>query len=258
MTDAGRWFKVFRPRAGARARLVCLAHAGGSAAAFRGWAELLPPEVELLALRYPGRLDRFGEPVPESMGGLVAEVVAALLPLDDLPLTLLGHSMGAVVAYEATALLERRHALTPRLLVVSGREAPSCAHPEAVSSHDDDALLARFRALGSIGPDVFADPDLRELLLPILRADCRLMESYRPDPAATVATPIVAYVGDRDPGCSVAQARAWAAATTGPFELRVFPGDHFYFASCLAEVTRDLSERVLPPAARGKAGEGRS
>jgi surfactin synthase thioesterase subunit len=64
------------------------------------------------------------------------------------------------------------------------------------------------------------------------------------DRRAIVGTPIVAYVGDRDPGCTVAEAGGWSAATTGTFELQVFPGDHFYFGSCLAEVMGDLSERI--------------
>lgn len=242
MTSAGPWFRVFRPVARPRARLVCLAHAGGTAAAFQGWAELLPPDVELLAVRYPGRLDRFLEPVPGSMAELVGEIVGGLLPLADVPVSLFGHSMGAVVGFEAVRLLEREHGVRPRLLVVSGREAPSCPQPLVPSTADDETLLAAFR--GYVGDDVFANPELVELMLPILRADCRLMETHRFDPAATVAAPIVAYVGDSDPGCTVEEARPWAAATTDWFELRVFPGDHFYFASCLLEVARDLSSRL--------------
>jgi pyochelin biosynthesis protein PchC len=243
MSGAGPWFRVFRPVARPRARLVCLAHAGGTAAAFQGWAELLPPDVELLAVRYPGRLDRFLDPVPGSMAELVAEVVAALLPLAGVPVSLFGHSMGAVVAFEATRLLERDQGVRPRLLVVSGREAPSCPQPLVPSTADDETLLAAFR--GHVGADVFANPEFVELVLPILRADCRLMETHRIDPAATVVAPIVACVGDRDPGCSVEEARPWALATTGAFELRVFSGDHFYFASCLPEVACDLSARLV-------------
>jgi pyochelin biosynthetic protein PchC len=212
--------------------------------AFRDWAGLLPADIELVAVRYPGRLDRLAEPMPASVSELAASIVAALQSLGDVPIALFGHSMGAIVALEMTALLDRRGAPAPRILFVSGREAPRCARPAPLQTEDDATLLARCRELGTMGPDVLADPELCELVLPVLRADHRLIEAHRPDPGATVTAPIVAYVGDRDPGCSLAEAGAWSAVTTGAFDLRVFPGDHFYFTSCLAEVVGDLSGRV--------------
>ena len=48
-----KWISRPRPNPRARLRLFCIAHAGGGASAFRGWADALPPEVStIIRLRF--------------------------------------------------------------------------------------------------------------------------------------------------------------------------------------------------------------
>ena len=72
------WLHGFAPRPAARARLFCFGHAGGSAAVFRKWAELLPADVEMLAVQLPGRGGRLSEPVVDSIPALVERLLPAL------------------------------------------------------------------------------------------------------------------------------------------------------------------------------------
>ncbi|MGW0593044.1 thioesterase II family protein [Streptosporangium sp. NPDC002607] len=67
---------------------------------YRPWAALLPPEIELWGIQYPGREDRFEDPPVDRMDELVTAVTDALVPLLDRPYALFGHSMSSAVAWE--------------------------------------------------------------------------------------------------------------------------------------------------------------
>ena len=207
-----------------RARLVCFPHAGGSANFFLPWRSAVPADVELLAVQYPGRQDRFGEPPVSDMAGLVDGLLPDLDALDGPPTVFLGHSMGASVAYECV----RRLAGKPALLVVSARPAPGLPAPDEPYVGDDEEMLARLEKLGGLQVEALAHPELREVVLPVLRADYRLIETYRPEREARVDVPVLAAVGDRDPEVAVADVQAWQESTTGEFTLEVFDGDHYY------------------------------
>ncbi|WP_418959843.1 thioesterase II family protein [Streptomyces tritici] len=224
----GRWLRRLRPLPAPRIRLVCLPHAGGTAGAFRDWAEALPDDVELVAVQYPGRQDRFAEPCVPAMGPLADSVAQVLLPLFDRPVALLGHSMGAALAYEVTLRLEALYRARPRWLFVSGHGSPlSPRSGRDLHLRDDEAMVQGLLELGGMDPGLVAEPELLALLLPSFRADLTLIETYRPAGSRPVTVPLTAYVGDADPGVPVAHAAAWSDLTSAEFSLRVFPGDHF-------------------------------
>ncbi|MFG2353520.1 thioesterase II family protein [Streptomyces sp. NPDC048521] len=210
-------------------RLVCFPHAGGSASFYFPYAKLLRPEIEVLAVQYPGRQDRRGEPCLDRIATLAdraAEVLRVRRP--DERLAFFGHSMGAAVAFETARRLERGPGPRVLRLFASGRRAPSVFRPEFVHRKDDDGLVAELQALSGTDPALLADPEVRALVLPTIRSDYRAIESYRCEPGASVACPVTVLIGDADPRVSVADARAWEGHTSGGFDLRVLPGGHFY------------------------------
>ncbi|WP_434739398.1 thioesterase II family protein [Micromonospora sp. SH-82] len=229
-------------------RIFCFPHAGGSASAFRSWCGLVPPQAELVAVQYPGRENRFVEPLVDRMPDLVAQF------LDELDLTgsfvLLGHSMGAAVAYELAQELRRRGREGPQRLVACARQAPTDLRPGQVHRGDDETLVAELRRLGGTHPEVLADPDLRRTVLDIVRNDYRLAETYAPRPAPPLDCPVSVFVADADPECSAADAAGWAGMTTGPTEVQVFPGDHFFLVPQRRRVVAALMSALdLPTAA---------
>ncbi|CAL9516251.1 Thioesterase PikA5 [Streptomyces sp. enrichment culture] len=242
------WLRRYAAASGRppRLRLVCFPHAGGNAQLFHGWPAHLPDDVELLAVRYPGRQERLAEPCVRDMDELADAVTAALLPLLDRPVALFGHSMGSSVAYETALRLESRHGVVPRRLFVSARSAPHRARPTGLHLRDDDELIAGVRRLGSLGSEVYDIPELRELLLPALRADYRLIEDYRPAaPPVPTGAPVTACLGREDPGCDPDAVLAWSELTrAGDFDLRTYPGDHFYLAAREAELVADITKAL--------------
>jgi pyochelin biosynthetic protein PchC len=240
------WFRRYRPLPAPAARLVCFPHAGGGASFFRRWAEDLPSGpagVELLAGQYPGREERLAEPPATDLPALAGSFVAALGRHRDRPVALLGHSLGAAVAYEVAHQLQATPAGPPALLVVSGRPAP--ADPgRLVHRMGDDAIWAELGRAGGTDPRLLASPELRALLLPVLRADYRLSETYRPAGRPALRCPILACGGEEDPDLDPALLSGWAARTAAGTEVRTYPGDHFFLTrhrrALIGEVIRKL------------------
>ncbi|REE95066.1 thioesterase II family protein [Thermomonospora umbrina] len=232
--------RSFAPRVRPSLRLFCLPHGGGGASAFAAWADALPPWLELWAVQYPGREDRFGDPFPADLDALVAALAEDVEPLTDLPYGLFGHSMGATVAYELAHELIARDRPAPEHLLVSAREAPHDERGGRVHLLDDTDLMAELDRLGGTDPEVFEDEEVRALILRYVREDYRLIENYEPRHYPPLECPITALLGDADPDLTPAEAERWRQVTTGSTELRVFPGGHFYLVPQRDAVLRAL------------------
>ena len=240
------WLRVFRPVPEPAVRLVCFPYAGGSAAAFRLLARELPPDVEVVAVQYPGRQDRQQEPSLTSIDALAEAVLPELDAYTDRPLALLGHSMGALVAFETARRLEAA------TLIVSGRQGPSAPRPPRPGPLDDAAVIALVRRLDGPGARAIDHPQIRRLALPSLRADFGAVAAYTHRPAR-LACPVTALTGADDPHVPEPEVRAWERETTGPFALHVLPGGHFFlhedvkaYATAVGAALSDL--RAAPAA----------
>ncbi|WP_330456382.1 thioesterase domain-containing protein [Streptomyces sp. NBC_00820] len=242
----GTWLRCPRPRPGAALRLVCFPHAGSGAGAFRAWPDLLPPWLEQLTVQYPGREDRFGEPLVTEMSAMAEGVADEIARLDGTPLVLFGHSMGGAVAHEVALRLRRLGLPEPAHLVVSAREAPEHVVGGTVHLGGDAALRAELTRLGGTSRLLFEDPELWQLMAPVIRADYQLIETYRPALDRRLSCPVTAFAAEEDTELTAGQAAAWAHVTDGPFGLRTFPGDHFYLIPHREQVVRTLADCLLP------------
>lgn len=245
------WLRCYRPRPAAAVRLVCFPHAGAGAGAFRGWSDLLPPWIELLAVQCPGREDRFNEPPLTDLAVLADALADELAGLDDRPLALFGHSMGAAVAHEVALRSADRSRPEPVHLIVSAREPVEHVVAGTVHLGGDEALRTELERLGGSSRLLFEDAELWQLMAPVIRADYQLIETYRPVVGRVLGCPVTAFAAEDDSELTLGQARDWARATSGPFVLRTFPGDHFYLVAHRDRMLAELAACLLPsPAAR--------
>jgi pyochelin biosynthetic protein PchC len=238
------WLRRYATQEPPRTRLVCLPHAGGSASFFHSWGHALGSDTEVVAVRYPGRQERIAEALFTEMEPLAEAVTEALLPLCDTPLVLFGHSMGASLGYEVALRLQQRHGIPPAVLMVSCRKAPHLLTPRTAPLGDDDELVAEVKRLGGTDTALLDDPDLRELILPAIRADFSIVSAYTARPGEPLDCPVVGYVGDSDPDVDVDGVRGWERIAPKGFDLKVLPGGHFYLVDRRDELIGDIRARL--------------
>lgn len=223
------WFPLRSAHPNPRLRLFCLPHAGGGALSYRPWGPAFPPDVEVVAVQPPGREGRLFEAGFERMELLVRAVADALRPLLDRPYILFGHSMGALTAYELTRLLRREGQPAPAHLVVSGCVAPHLpSRRRAIHGLPDAEFKEELRKLNGTPQEVLENQELLSLLMPPLRRDFTVVETYVHAPEPALDVPLSAFGGDQDPNVLPEDLEGWAAHTTAAFQMQIFPGDHFY------------------------------
>jgi medium-chain acyl-[acyl-carrier-protein] hydrolase len=239
-----RWLFPARPNSAAKLRLFCFPHAGGSARAFASWPARLGQEIEVLGVQLPGREERLGEPPFTRLQPLVEALVPVLMPYLDRPFALFGHSLGALVAFETARALRYRGQPQPTHLFVSGRAAPTILRTGAGTHTLSDAdFRARLRDLKGTPAEVLASEELMGALLPMLRADFAVSETYVYPGGDLLDCPMSIYGGHEDATLCSQELDAWRHMTTGSVTLRLFPGDHFYLRNPIpffAAMTEDL------------------
>jgi medium-chain acyl-[acyl-carrier-protein] hydrolase len=226
------WLDGSRPNPAAELRLFCFPYAGGGAATYRHWSKNLPAQVEVCAVQLPGRGSRLRETPFTRMEPLVRAVLHELRSYLDKPFAFFGHSMGAVISFELARLLRLEHATLPFHLFVSGRSAPQLSRPKSPTYGLGHAeFIEELLRLKGTPPEVLSHPGLMQFVLPLLRADFELIEtySYRHEPPLNV--PVTAFGGLADPDVSRESLGGWRAQTTAAFSLRMLSGDHFYLTA---------------------------
>ncbi|KOT56561.1 MULTISPECIES: thioesterase II family protein [Streptomyces] len=257
MTGKSAWIRDVRRGPRPAAHLIFFPHAGGSASYYRPFAAHLGERLDVSAIQYPGRQDRWNDPFVTSVEGLADEVVGCLSPHDPTPLVLFGHSMGASVAFEVARRLADLGRPADRRLVVSGRRAPSMFRAErALHEGTDEELLAEVARLDGTADQLLADRDLVRLILPAIRNDYRVIETYRPPADAVLDIPLLCLTGDADPRVTREEAAAWKAHTVAEYQEETFSGGHFYLADHAAAVCRAVERFALGTGSSAPLGEG--
>jgi medium-chain acyl-[acyl-carrier-protein] hydrolase len=236
---AGAWVSCVRPDPAAPWRLWCLPFAGGGASAWNPWNARLAGVAEIAALRPPGRESRLREPPAGQWAPLVEHLLREMEPHLGRRYALAGHSLGAMLAFELARLARARGLPEPAALIVSGARAPDAPRrePDLHALPDGEFIEELDRRYQGIPPGVRSEPELLALLLPVMRADLTVFETYAHAPGAPLAIPVLAMSGESDPHVSRAEALAWGEHTTGRFEAEFFPGGHFFIQSQLGPAT---------------------
>lgn len=241
--EMSAWIRVLREGGQPRARLVCLPHAGGSASFFRPWLAHLPGDIDLLAVQYPGREERFNEARITCLASLAEHISQALLSLPSRPLWLFGHSMGAALAYAVGVQLEAA-GVGAEHVFVSAHPPPHRQPSSDLHRQEDAALIADILRQDAEATGLWGNPQLRALFLPTLRSDYQAIETWRPAQLDRLTAPIDVLLARADTEVSLDQARAWADLSEHTPDIRQFDGDHFYLKQQPRPVIHHLLQRT--------------
>lgn len=232
-------------------------HAGGGPAAYRQLAQRWSHRLRPFLVHLPGRESRLDEEPIGALPKLVRALLPAAMPLLSSRFVLYGHSMGALVAFELARHARRCFGIEPDHLIISGYPAPSLARRTSRHLLPDAELWETVCAIGGFAPAVASDPQIRSLLLPAIRADFGICDTYSYLPEQPLTCPISAFVGTQDKEVPIPDIRAWDGETSGEFRSEALLGDHFFnlkqpgdFAD---RVLRELEMTVIPAGPRTAA-----
>jgi medium-chain acyl-[acyl-carrier-protein] hydrolase len=247
MRTVDPWFPFRRSSPAAKIRLFCLPPAGGGATLFRAWPQLLPPSIEVCAIQLPGREGRIAEDAIPRMGPLVDATASAMAPILDLPFAFFGHSMGALVGFEIVRCLRRLGRGQPMHLFASAVPAPHHPDPDTIHQLSDDAIVAKLRAEEGSGfpEDVLDSPELMEMLLPLLRADAAVTETYEYVAEEPLACPITVFAGTHDEKMAPEAVRDWRTYARGPFRELILPGGHDFLKTRSPQITQAIARALV-------------
>lgn len=221
-----------QPNPSASLRLFCFPYAGGSSYIFRPWLDRVPKTIEIYPIELPGRGIQIKSTPFKQIEPLVNAIARKILPYLDKPFAFFGHSMGGLVSFELARFIRRQYNLEPVHLFISGRRAPQIKdlNPPIHNLPEADFLRA-LQQLNGTPEAVFNNHELMELLIPILRADFAVLETYTYTPEAPLNSPISVFGGLQDKEVPIEQLEAWQAQTLNSFALKMLPGDHFFINS---------------------------
>lgn len=228
-----------------RLTIIALPHAGGASFNYFPMRRYMPLGVDFVAVDPPGHGRRIGEPLLASIEEMAVDIIEQYR--DDMAgrYILFGHSMGAALAYEMCCRIDSSGGRMPEMLVVSGRYGPMVEDIAHYSDLPDDQFTNVIKSMGSVPAELIEHPEIFGVFEAILRADFRAIDSYSPSPARRLSVPIMALCG-RDDDITQDQLEQWGEVTTGPVDIHMFPGGHFFLFDCVGEVVRLLTESVFP------------
>ncbi len=237
------WTISFRNNPQAIFRLFCFPSAGGGAASYRAWSNMLPSFVEVRAIRYPGRETRLGETPYTDLPQLVETLATTLEPYLDMPFAFFGHSMGSMVSFEVARYMRRQGLPLPAHLFVSAWPAPQLRkiHPPMTHLADAAFVSAIQQRYGGIPAVILQEPDLLKLFLPSLRADLGMLEQYSYADESPLPCSISAYGGRQDGTAHETELLEWQAQTSTQFSSQMFVGEHFYLQAQQDALLRVIS-----------------
>jgi surfactin synthase thioesterase subunit len=179
------------------------------------------------------------------MDELCDALIQALVPHCDRPFAFFGHSMGALISFALTRRLRQRGLPLPAQLFLSAYRAPQI--PLEASWHllPDDELVQKILTLNGTRGEVFANPELRRMLLPIFRADLTLCDTYPYTPEEPLNVPFTIFGGQEDKRAEQKTLEAWRKHTSADFTLHMFPGDHFFWHSNAQPVWQIITQALL-------------
>ncbi|TVP65613.1 MAG: thioesterase [Nodularia sp. (in: Bacteria)] len=222
------WIACAKANPHAKLRLFCFPYAGGSSLVFRNWQSALPGTIQVCPIELPGRGYRLMEPLFQDITSLIKTMVIDIQALCDLPFAFFGHSLGALISFELACCLRREYGQVPVQLFVSGRQAPKIPDFSPINNLSEPDLINEICRLGGTPKTVLENPEMIKLLLPMIRADLKIDETYKYQYSEPFDCPITVFGGWEDPETKIEDLQAWQEYTTAKFVLKMFSGNHFF------------------------------
>lgn len=241
------WVHIIKSNPTAKIRLFCFHYAGGNAYMFNSWANYLSDMIEVYAIQLPGRMNLLDIPAHTRLDDLIPDLLAQVQPyLQNQPYAFLGYSVGGLIAYNLTHALASQNQVLPEALFIAACRAPTIeSRTHILHNLPDEQFIEGLKIYGGTPAEVLTNHDLMHFMLPILRADFSLFETYkRLAVVEPLSCPIYTYGGLQDKQATVEELKFWQKETTKYNSLKLFPGDHFFIKNNQSNFLMALQEDI--------------
>ncbi|NWF50276.1 MAG: thioesterase [Ignavibacteriaceae bacterium] len=229
LSNSGKWVLYPKPKPWASRKLFCFPYAGGSSFMFRRWPEFLPEDVEVCPVELPGRGRRISEDPIDNLSELISSLAGSILPHLNKPFEFFGHSMGALISFELARYLKTKFDIEVSHLYVSAQSAPHLERePKVTYNLPSEEFIEVLRSLNGMPDELLSNTEMMQIMLPILRADFAICETYQFTSGSPLNCSITAIGGAEDDKVEIAELYAWSELTTNKFSMIQIPGDHFF------------------------------
>jgi len=237
-----QWFGK-KPHVRDQFRLFCFPYAGGGGGFYKNWPSHLGDDVSVYPVILPGRERRFSESPYVSLESLIDDFMEVIKPYLDKPFAFFGHSMGALIAFEVTKRIEQHTSYKPNHLFISAKAAP---HIETSKQHkhllSNSSLIEELRKVNGTDAVILENKELMDVMLPVIRADFQLLETYRYNPGYLINTPMTVFGGMNDEEVNHNELVEWVALSRHKhFQLNLFRGDHFFIQENVLDIIKIFS-----------------
>jgi medium-chain acyl-[acyl-carrier-protein] hydrolase len=235
----------FQPKEASSSRMICFPYAGATAAIYRSWNTLMPEEMELVAVEIPGRLHLKDKP-PADMKDLIEILYSQILPFINKPYAIFGHSFGSIIAYEMVKKLQVENLELPKKLFVSSRRAPQLPSRfrHAAGLPDPEFIDEMQNLYQAIPEAVLKEKELLKMLLPILKQDIGINETYIGQLDPLLKVPLQTYYGTQDTTVNSQEIEAWSKVTQKDFQMKSFDGGHFFLDKEKGAIISDMASSL--------------
>ena len=163
---------------------------------------------------------------------MLDELSSEIRPYLDRPFALFGHSLGAMLAFELAHRLGEELDSLPEHLFVGGRRAPQVPRSRRLTYDlPENEFISELKRLNGTPREVLEHPEMMELMIPILRADFEVSETYAYRSREPLSSGITAFGGMGDEDVPLEELELWSTQTSGQFSAHMLPGDHFFLHS---------------------------
>ncbi|MCO7224352.1 thioesterase domain-containing protein [Pleionea sp. CnH1-48] len=228
--------------------LFAVPYAGGSAdAIYTKWKKELGEEIQLIPLEYAGHGVRMSEKRHDRIEETVADMLLQISPVArEEPYAIYGHSMGCVVVYELLKAIAELGLPAPKEVFLSGRNPPHREYKTSLHTLPEDEFLDEIKQIGGTPQDFFEIKELRNMFLPILRNDYKLVEEYKfQSPQHLTHANLSFFYSDKDSMVELSSAYEWQDYTYGHFTLHRYRGGHFFIHDFYSDMCQKIRNKLV-------------
>lgn len=227
-------------------KVFFIPYAGSSVTSYFSWKSEFSEEFEPILIELAGRGARTADPFYSNMQEAAQDIASLIADQvdEDEVYYVFGHSMGAVLAFEAYYKLKEMKATLPAHMFFSGKDAPHIKFlKDKIYRYDDAKFLKIVSLYGGLPEELYDDEELRKLFMPIIRSDFRLLCDYEYEPKEEkLDCDITICYSKNDFSIQKSTINQWVKHTKGKAEFYEFTGNHFFIKDAYQQIIQIIME----------------